>query len=312
MFYRHPETVARERARWAPLLQLTGALSTAAEAGMRILVSGSIPCEEGGGPGRPGDLQKYRSQRWKIELLTLLASPSGSILWIDGARALTLGDAPATPIDLGVPYGEPSHVSESCEWRAALRQANPWRDEPPDVIAAVSKAIGHSFEEGWRELARCRLQEIDAQGSAKVAITARDKSEEVRVRRKLRSLLGRRFSLGCEDTHLVFRLRVAIRAPLVCLTIDHNDIFDVVANMGAGHLLRIRALRFSATAPAPFQGNALPRSLRRAPRQTDRLDGGDVVITFDSFDDRILEGGSVVLPAGLQVQDGQPGGRSPG
>jgi hypothetical protein len=203
-------------------------------------------------------------------------------------------------------------------WREHLRASNPWRAALESeanfslaaLLAEVRAATSLSFDQVETFdpiLAQARRQLLDVHAARRVS-SAGSLPQLRAARRALAGILKRRFDLAASDAWILLVLRKALRAALLPLASPPEDELDVIADLGAGNLLRIHALRFPKTEPCAIELRPKPDKLEHwqptaAPTWPARegtpqhwvLDGGDVVLLLDSSDSRLLEGSS--LPA---------------
>ena len=205
----------------------------------------------------PQDLIQLRAELrdlnpWRASLLRYQGDPPAAVHWHSPHADRPLEDLPESPA-----------------WRAIrLRLA---REYGIDPIGAV---------ESWRD-----LEDPDSAYSAtpyRVESFRHIGSDvHTRVRQVLTELGTRDFEGAYAGASAVFRLERASSAPMLVLSKLDRDDFHVLADLGSGHLLRIRARRFREPA-APL------RVARMSPIMV--LDGGDIRLWMYSHFDEALAG----------------------
>lgn len=200
---------------------------------------------------------------------------------VEQVRELLGGDRCPHPLE------EPATFAD---WRLAFDTWNPWGSLPyaksdfrvvidvADRIRFLTLAARTQTECGL-DLRSCSNTWWERATKLLEPTAARAPSEDVdrEVRSELRALAVRDHELAPVNASVIFRLQAAAEAPLVDLGCTGRDRFHVLANLGAGHLLRIRCVGYPDEKPEPLRGS---RSL---------LVGGDVTIFLEEETDLVLE-----------------------
>lgn len=193
---------------------------------------------------------------------------------LGGNRCLHVPDEPAT----------------FAEWRRAFDAWNPWGSIPRPQIPYVHTLdvsdphrflalVARTKTECGLDLRPCsrawweRATELRYPSSARAPLA----DVEQQVRHELQALAARQHEVAPPSASVIFRLQAAAEAPMVDLGCTGRDRFHVLANLGAGHLLRIRCVGYPDEKPEPLRGS---RSL---------LVGGDVTIFLEEETDLVLE-----------------------
>lgn len=200
-------------------------------------------------------------------------------------------------------------VLASCSKR--LYAINPWREwtkpDRTDIstpqrhvehLSPITKAIQTELIAVlnvefalYGDLRRSILKRLEQQHDTKRAAAPFVAAELALAHRGLDEVSARPLSIDKDHAWIPFALSAAARAPLCCLERSEPDVFDAVANMGAGNLLRVHVLRFELE-------SATPLSLTNWHDRRSGcwlLDGGDLVVILEKQYCDLLEG--TALPA---------------
>jgi len=254
-----------------------------------------------------------RSERWEREEGTLrpeelakrcfeavTSAPVQTLVWNHGERLFATGPQAEAVGSMLAPHHDVGVPRCFDPWRTALAAWNPWRTLPPSGWGHTKGPDGLS--ERWRALADEINQEIGVQLGDVIELwrsmhapeplpptpwTVRfDEDEEARCRQCLVELIARPFSLDLSGAHILFRLRLASEATLLPLPRGARDRCHFLANLGAGHLLRVRVLAYPTEEPMEI---FVVRQVRDRRFDSAQLDGGDVHVFLEGLDDALLE-----------------------
>jgi len=110
-----------------------------------------------------------------------------------------------------------------------------------------------------------------------------DPEADEQFRGWLDDLLARELVVAPQYAWVVFRLRAVRDAQLVHLERPQGGA-DAVADIGGGHLVRVRVTRYPSEAPAAV------RYLGQGSRYSNLFDANDMHVELDVLDDSALEG----------------------
>lgn len=237
----------------------------------------------------------------------LLLVNSEQVLTSGAAGLVYVGDQ---PLDL-----LPSrHCSELPAWRQRIRDLNPrglgafvndsraaLESEAARTLAAdIGAVLQVDFTAALRTTGRILWEAHAKRHLSKRVVTAGTPPEVSAQRAALRGLLQRPFDLDVTDAWIPLALRAALRSTLLPLPLMEGDLLDAVANIGAGHLLRIHVLHFPGDPPHPL-GTVSVQLPGTAPHGREPsatiLDGGDVIAILQPSTSSILEGSTTIALA---------------
>jgi hypothetical protein len=224
----------------------------------------------------------------------LVGSGRATILWSHQRQILGVGSRVDPIAELLAPHHAIAQPAALLRWKEALDTWNPWRSGGKDGLAESGR---------WTSLRDDALRELGfpidgtvawwrehvAQRCARPLASARLASpEEAQSAQEALAMLAER-CWKIEGWNLAWPLRLdaASRARLATLPgHGEHEAIHVVANMGAGRLLRIGVVRFPGEEPTEIvkYGRAL------------EMDGGDVHLWFEELADTLLEGSARPAP----------------
>lgn len=227
-----------------------------------------------------------------LEALRGAESKSKSLWWIHEQRVFVAGRdierlrAAVAPYH---PVHEPTSLQLQVEQVGGL---NPFASSPTaawrELVAEVNRDIGLSIE----PIVARRRDELTSQSRPSLA-RATFSREPCDVRERIAALLKREFIFDkCDAPEVPFLLDAVARAPLAVGPTDDAITAHVVANLGAGQIVRVLLRSFPKEATCPL---VVQRS-DRSDSPWAELDGGDVhVWIYARRAVEILEG--CALPA---------------
>lgn len=256
----------------------------------------------------------------------LIGASTQTYAWAHGRRIFAVGPAEELLSQRLAPHHTVSEAASIGQLRTAVSTLNPWRAAPPERAdpaaglsprrsagdrrpeprpdlepgrnwAALRQAIiretGLDFScvvEGWRKHIEPEPRESaeSTRRPARFRLRPSAAADAEPVREAVRALLDREFDVDADDAGVLFVLRSIEKARVVLLESRAGG-FHALADMGAGNLLRVRAMRFPGE-------EAMPVEVLGAHGAT-VLDGGDVRVWLASGYDQRLEGEHLVARA---------------
>ncbi|WP_437546241.1 hypothetical protein WME97_41745 [Sorangium sp. So ce367] len=306
------EADARERRPSFPVHRLLPVLSARAGLGWAITAS----CARRNGVLDPDWDLRYSSEEnpvvWsgrggasggvlaELAKKILFDQSRATLCWTHGERILGIGPNVGAVRGLLAPYHEVFEPAVFARWKTASEQWNPWR-----VEQRSEQSVTRS--EPWRQLCEAISQETGISIEGTVAgwqqAMARQwagpcwpfrlaSPEEAARAHEVLSELASRAWQSDEPTRPLL-LDAASRARLVILA-GHGEAgtVHVLADLGAGHVLRVLLLRFPSEEPQvidELRGGA--------------LDGGDVHGWLETKYERLLEGSALPARARRRRED---------
>lgn len=244
--------------------------------------------DERSGPVPLWILKTGRNASMAARVGQALEGADRTLLWSHGHRIVGVGPLIEQMAELLAPHHVIHQPAAMIRWREALSTWNPWRTGEPGGLPEterwqslkldVSRELGLWIEStvvDWRRrvAARCVLSQ------APVRLASSE--EAAAVQDALATLAARRWHVDSKSGVWPLRLDAASRATFAILPgHGEHEGLHVIANLGAGHLLRIQAVRFPGEVPADivkWGGDY-------------EMDGGDVHLWFEQISDSFLEG----------------------
>jgi len=210
-------------------------------------------------PGLAGLASELRDLNpWRAPMLRSEGDPPSSVRWHSTGtdRDHSLEDAPPSPRWMAIR----TRLSQECGI---------------DLVGAVESWRARENPELGKEVPRPdQVQRIDA--FRQMAVEAHGRAMQLLTDVSLRDFEG-----PLSAASIVFRIERASTAPMLVLPKHERDEFHVLADLGGGRLLRIRARRFKED-PGPM------RIVKDYPGVV--IDGGDLRLWMHSVFDENLEG----------------------
>ena len=163
--------------------------------------------------------------------------------------------------------------------REAILRCNPFRQQPAaGPLDRFHSATGCTLQVDrllWKQQvdleAKLRLRASDAHdsvGAPRWTVRPGDRAPAEAARKQIRLLLEREFVLGLDTLDMPLLLHRLLDCALVVLPPEGHDVLHVVADLGDSlGKTRVRAMRFAAEQPAPFEASS---------DECNEFDGGDV------------------------------------
>jgi hypothetical protein len=225
--------------------------------------------------------------------------PNTTHVWSVARKVFVVGPEAEWVRSVVAPHHTAEGPTSLDSLRDAIEQWNPWLTLPPDPgphrsvdtsalcpryleLQRVLRAEGFSLESVVKEWwAHCDPESESNRdkvvGPWTLAVS--DEAERERGLWNLDRLLGRTFELDDRTVHQLFRLRLILCSDIATIKRQPGDLLHVVANVGAGHLLRVRVLEFPHEDSTPIHA--------RVPRNLWDLDGGDVHLIIRRLGDDV-------------------------
>ncbi|MBK8939222.1 MAG: hypothetical protein IPM79_16755 [Polyangiaceae bacterium] len=228
---------------------------------------------------------------WNFQTAEPGWDPEITFVWTKNRQLFVTGPEAEWVRSIAAPYHEAHGLTCLDPLRDAIARWNPWARLPPDPdrreatpedaeYQALARALGDEgldlklIVKGWR------AHRDPEHAKKEWSLSLADEAAQEVARAGLVSLLRRKFSL--EAAQQMFRLHLALSAELATIEREPGDLLHVVANLGAGHVIRVRALEYPHEAPTTLQAQRV--------NDGSDLDGGDVHIFIrDLGDDVALE-----------------------
>ncbi len=248
------------------------------------------------------------TEHWsKVDAMTadmayaaLTGSPDETFVWAHGARAFALGPGQQTISRAFHVAGDPVSMPKSLtRLKVYLRDGNPWQPEKKrwkevcsEVVAECGLKMDGAYAR-WLEATDVEKQEREIPGDGYPradkrparawTVQLRESALVDKARANLRTLSRRDFNVAWRATSLPFELEAIASAPLIALPLEGRDMIHVVANLGAGKLVRLRTMRFPGEEREPL------RVVESAGYYC-RLDGGDIHAWMQTWESGLLDG----------------------
>ncbi len=235
--------------------------------------------------------------RWDFSAGNPGWDPMTTYVWAVESKLFVVGPEAEWVRNLIAPYHTAVGPTSLDMLREAVEQWNPWLTLPPDPyrnvdtsalcsryleLQRILRTEGFSLESVVKDWWAHRDPESESSRNkieSPWTLAVSDEGERERALSNLERLLGRTFELDDRTVHQLFRLRLVLRADIATIARQPDDLLHLVANVGAGHLLRVRVLEFPHEDSMPIHA--------RVPRNLWDLDGGDVHIIIRRLGDDV-------------------------